>query len=84
MKVRIKQWTGIKKWAFEIPQYMHYSKEKNLVSNGMGNNELNRVKDNSIDENEEQYSDEHEIDMELRNDFDFIENTKYRALHGRE
>ena len=75
-----KPWTNTEKQEFRIPLYMHYNMEENVKTNGgpYKLNHSNRDKNSSNDENEEEYSNEHEIDLELRNDFDFIENTKYR------
>ena len=65
---------------------MHYNTEENVKTTGVPYelNNNNRDKDNRNDEDEVQYSEEREIDLELRNHFDFIENTKYEALRGKE
>ena len=41
-----------------------------------------KTEDNSS--KNEEYSDNHEIDLELRNDFDFLENANFNSLHGRD
>ena len=81
-----KPWTNKEQRKFGIPLYMHYNMEKNVKTDGgpYKLNQDNRDKDSSNDENKEEYSNELEIDLEIRNDFDFIENTKYRTLQGKE
>ena len=58
-------------WPFENQENMHFNTENSNV----GKSEINNG-------NTEEYSNENEIDLELRNDFDFIENANFKPLRG--